>query len=1023
VKRKLNASQHPQAADTPPGIRHVVITVHGIRTFGGWQERLRNLLLARDPGVEVLTYKYGYFSSLAFLIPPLRWLATRHFRGAFLQVAHQFPGARIDIVAHSFGTHLVGWGLRGIPRANRPSVHTIILAGSVLHPGFPWGTMFDDGTVHRVMNECGINDWILVLNQLVVLFTGMAGRLGFTGMTSGRFGNNWYHFGHSDYFLRNGVPDDGFMAQRWAPVLLSDELAPPVDERTGSAWQGLLTFVLQNSEPIKVVVYAAPFVALTLIYYHLFTSEREARQLALARQLAAQAELLRTHDPRLLERSTLLAIEAIRRLHSVETDQALRGNLDILPRQRTLLKHSHQVTMLALSRDRRLLAASSTDNVVRVWEFPLGRTIASLGHSAQVISMAFSVEKRLIATGTWAGQVVLWELPSGGKWRWHDFKGRIDALEFGPDGRHVLVSAETGAWLWSLGPEPSLRMLTSGGVFKATFRADSRFVATARPKDDYIRIWDVQKAALALQLPTPVAPHDLAFSPNGRYLAVASGYFNEKKTNAIWLWDVQGPRRVARIPQGGYVTALSFSPPGDLLATAADDGFARVWRTESGEAAGAVTHGAPYAIRSVAWSPGGEHLATAGTDHTARVWDLRSGREVARMVHGDWVNVVLFGPDPPYLITASGCPDAYAISPGLDRSVRVWGMPLSTERARLEHPEGAHTVAFAPNGRMIATGSDDGLVRFFGVPSGEALPTLDHGSAVADIAFGPRGEWLVTASERRMFPKPQDDLIRLWDTRSHKELLRIPTADLVRSVAVSPDGRYLVSGGGGGIMPKAKDTSVHVWEIHRPPEDDPWRARSVATLPASSDVLDVAFGPDGKLGVSVERSGILTLWRTDSGAEVGRLDIGIQTQEAAFDRSGSRLAIAALESARIYDVPGLREVQRIPHDSFVNSVAFSPDGRYLATGDSGKSAHVWDLRTNREVARFTHDNSVSKVVFSPDGRLLATAGSDKAVRLWLWRREDLIAEACRRLTRDLTKEEWRQYLVAETQHPTCPRAP
>ncbi len=116
--------------------RHLVITVHGIRTFGDWQERLEKLLPGGEHGYEVRHYRYGYFSVLAFLVPFLRWLVTRHFRHELLREIRLHPGARVDLVAHSFGTHLVAWALLGIPRQERPRIHTIILAGSVLKVGF-----------------------------------------------------------------------------------------------------------------------------------------------------------------------------------------------------------------------------------------------------------------------------------------------------------------------------------------------------------------------------------------------------------------------------------------------------------------------------------------------------------------------------------------------------------------------------------------------------------------------------------------------------------------------------------------------------------------------------------------------------------------------------------------------------------------------------------------------------------------------------------------------------------------------
>jgi hypothetical protein len=275
-------------ADEP---RNLVITIHGIRTFGQWQKRLATLIRKCDPATNVVSYKYGYFSAIAFLIPPLRWLATRRFRLELERIARNHPNTRLNVVAHSFGTHMVGWGLYRIPKHRRPRINTIVLAGSVLKPEFQWAELIDGGTVYRVINDCGNHDWILVLSQIVVLFTGMAGRIGFSGRIDDRFMNRFFNGGHSHYFRRKGQEFDDFMSRYWVPVLTTNQPPEEVDQResTGSL-QGILITVLQNFEPVKLTIYFLLLATPAFTYYQLRVAAETERQQRIRAELETERQ-------------------------------------------------------------------------------------------------------------------------------------------------------------------------------------------------------------------------------------------------------------------------------------------------------------------------------------------------------------------------------------------------------------------------------------------------------------------------------------------------------------------------------------------------------------------------------------------------------------------------------------------------------------------------------------------------------------------------------------------------------------
>lgn len=270
----------------------LIVSVHGIRTYGHWQERLGALLQAQDERIDYCAYKYGYFSVLAFLIPPLRWLVVRRFRAQLLKLYDERKPTRLDLVGHSFGTHLIAWSLLSVPTSSHLRVNNIILAGSVLRPGFPWHELQASGRVWRIINDCGLNDQILLLNQLAVLFTGMAGRIGLAGFMRDRLQNRYFSGGHSHYFVDHlGRESNEFMVRYWLPVLASDSPVEAVDQRgVPTAWQGIVRTIVQNIEPLKLGLYLSLILIPALAYRNLYLEANVERDRAEAQRAEATVQ-------------------------------------------------------------------------------------------------------------------------------------------------------------------------------------------------------------------------------------------------------------------------------------------------------------------------------------------------------------------------------------------------------------------------------------------------------------------------------------------------------------------------------------------------------------------------------------------------------------------------------------------------------------------------------------------------------------------------------------------------------------
>ncbi len=792
-------------------MNHLIITAHGIRTYGDWQERLENLTREARPQnpPEHMVLKYGFFSFLQYVIPPLRWVKVSLFCRELRHKLQSKSWDRIDIVGHSFGTYIIAYGLRKLAQDHslKFKVNVVIFAGSVLRDNFPWQPLLNKH-VSRLVNDCGTKDNVLLLNQLFVLFAGLAGRFGFSGGLGNNFRNRMFPFSHSGYFEAHPrlsyADKDDFMRMQWLPLLLGEGPIPPTVPVTPTVTDGIRDFVFRNMEPIKLAIWLIPLLAIIWTFYDQKVEanrQRENAEAAAKKLIEADAQ-----QEALLLRASHADHEA--GLRAFAENREPEG-IDYFVR--ALIYRPNNSSGLAA-------AASHAFGINTPRWHPRLNALFTNGERY----FGFSTDSSLIVVGSGESRVRAVEMTSGNPLSEVEFGSRVENIVIDGVGHYVAVTGNktTAHFVDARSGKEVRTQKFDGEIAAITTTPDGRVLAAVTDEDN-LEVLDLRTQRRMANVPLSSQAQDVQFSSGGNRFAFISPRPSPRSADneVLLVFDSDDGKKVADIQPLDQITWAVLSPDGKYVVSLMTSGVLSLhlvghpkalWEKKLNPEPGTAV-----------FSPDSRMLAigTRGTSGGIQIVAAATGSVLYDASLGGRVEPIFFSPDG--RLVAAGCANKKVVVLDYTKGSRIgeWDFEYYLE-----------TVCFSPNGAFLVIGEESHPVvniRIYETGAGREVQKVELSRGVSSLQFSADSRQVLfeyiggtskQAGFQPLFVSPDNLLVGkrehflengntagVAERANGKLLCTLRFATDVQALSFSPNGSRFAAADGGGFLANPED--------------------------------------------------------------------------------------------------------------------------------------------------------------------------------------------------------------------------